>query len=83
MLHDPDGKKSFGRGMILLGVAAMFAAALLSSKELQRAAELVFTTFMGWEARKSSVTVSANSPIRDHLVNGVSAPSAPEPPITE
>ena len=69
--------------MIALAVIVMFIAAAWEADVLLSTGKMVFTTFMGWEARKTSARISSAPTERDHTVDGMSTPDVPQQTISE
>lgn len=51
-VHDPDGKVSMGRTLILLAVAILTTGALYGNLELRRVGEELLALGIGWEGGK-------------------------------
>lgn len=51
-VHDPDGKVSIARTVILMSVIACIAGAALHNEDLTEVGKYLLTSFLGWEARK-------------------------------
>lgn len=51
-IHDPGGKPSLGRVVILIAVLAMIVGTIIHNADLTKVGAELLTTFLGWEARK-------------------------------